>query len=740
VLDAASSLRVVWDQPASSQGSAVTKYKVEWFDADAIHAGTKEVETITTSAPAARKVRGTFQIEYDGELTDHLDYDATGPSVQDALNGLSTLRHVKVTRSAEQNGGYVWSVTFEVDAPAAAGKKLVAHAGGLSDDQWTQTGSPFIAVLVPTPGNAPTFADVSTGQATPLKSYELEDVSDGAPFAYTITGLKAGTEYRVRVSAYNDRGYNEPRLALPNKLAPPRQRPDLPTHTTLLVNTDSSLKVQWRHPLSDGGDQITKYKIEWDTKASFDSSPSGTALGKHDVRLFTPATDCKVTPCEYVISSLAKGSAYFVRVFAYNTYGYSTRGASTTPGSQVPKSQPEPPASVSLSVVSESSLRVSFPRSTDNGGGEITKYKIEWAAMGAAGVLAGRPTAQAMYAEYDVQTITASATSRDLGGKFRVAFRGHATPALAWDVSAHKLQEALEQLPPLGRVQVSRRDLLELESTDATLKKQGLIWTVRFLTHLSDADDVAAERQLLVSVHDTELVSKFALEKQGCNVGATCTAVDLLQATSGANIKVDTIVRSLTGFEQQTVSTVVGGTGTISGSFTLTFDGKTTEFLPHDASAVAVKNALEALGNTGSLIVRRRVREINAVKPEGRGFIWTVLFKSKLGNVPGLTGFAGRLVSSDTSTAATLQFSDSVTAPGVEGQRPQMDIGIYGSTELSGSDIQGDVITHTLPSLLKGVPYHVQVSAFNGVGDKYGKSMYSTPALAEPSSTPEAPV
>ena len=57
---------------------------------------------------------GTFQIEYDGELTDHLDYDATGPSVQDALNGLSTLRHVKVTRSAEQNGGYVWSVTFEL--------------------------------------------------------------------------------------------------------------------------------------------------------------------------------------------------------------------------------------------------------------------------------------------------------------------------------------------------------------------------------------------------------------------------------------------------------------------------------------------------------------------------------------------------------------------------------------------------------------------------------------------------
>ena len=206
-----------------------------------------------------------------------------------------------------------------------------------------------------------------------------------------------------------------------------------------------------------------------------------------------------------------------------------------------------------------------------------------------------------------------------------------------------------------------------------------------------------------MSVHDTELVSKFALEKQGCNVvprvrPSTCFRRRRVPTSKWTRSSVADGLRTADGFHRG------WGAGTISGSFTLTFDGKTTEFLPHDASAVAVKNALEALGNTGSLIVRRRVREINAAKPEGRGFIWTVLFKSKLGNVPGLTGFAGRLVSSDTSTAATLQFSDSVTAPGVEGQRPQMDIGIYGSTELSGSDIQGDVITHTLPSLLRGCP------------------------------------
>ena len=95
VLDAARLAPRCVDQPASSPRSAVTKYKVEWFDADAIrwHEGGRDHHHLCARRPQSR---GTFQIEYDGELTDHLDYDATGPSVQDALNGLSTLRHVKV--------------------------------------------------------------------------------------------------------------------------------------------------------------------------------------------------------------------------------------------------------------------------------------------------------------------------------------------------------------------------------------------------------------------------------------------------------------------------------------------------------------------------------------------------------------------------------------------------------------------------------------------------------------------
>merc|ERR1712054_307416 len=120
VPDSASSLRVIWDQPASSQGSAVTKYKVEWFDADAAHEGTPGIQTITTSAGGGRSVRGTFQLEFQGEVTGHLDYDASPVAVEQALNDLSTLRHVTVDPDRPSaNGGYAWKVTFRVDSGPA---------------------------------------------------------------------------------------------------------------------------------------------------------------------------------------------------------------------------------------------------------------------------------------------------------------------------------------------------------------------------------------------------------------------------------------------------------------------------------------------------------------------------------------------------------------------------------------------------------------------------------------------
>jgi hypothetical protein len=292
------------------------------------------------------------------------------------------------------------------------------------------------------------------------------------------------------------------------------------------------------------------------------------------------------------------------------------------------------------------------------------------------------------------------------------------------------MKKALELLPPVGTVSVTRERHLELDASSNVLQSQGYVWTIEFLTHFSDLAESASANELLVSTHATALAPSFA----------TSATAGTLTGTTGVALAARTIVRGFAGYEHQTVSTgISNGQGSLTGTFTLTFDGKTTSPLKHDASAAEIRTALEGLGNTGTLVVRRRVRLINDVAFE-KGFVWTVVFKSRLGNVPQLTGSTLQLVCSDTAATATLLVNDA-SAPGVEGRLPPMTSSLAGSKVLSGVEIAASgTVSYKIPGLTKGTAYHVRVSAWNGVGEAYGKTMYSTPALASPASSPEPPV
>jgi hypothetical protein len=819
VSDASTSLRITWHAPVSIQGSAVSKYVVEWFTAPP----RQEVQMVRSSGAG---LAGTFQLSYNGQTTDHLPFNINESDMKLALNGLSSLRHVTVTRAKNMAAPAVannfdWSVTFIGDCPSCVGKKLVPvnegltgtgplvsvfqdllpggaanRAGGvvttttgimtlnsatctlaanIAEGEYVRiessasaSGETFKAGNTAVAGTTVNLQDhrgmpatykgatatkaawigttPSGALAANLKSYEMTDVADGSPFSYVATSLTPGTLYSAQVSAFNDRGYNEPRLALPGALAPPKQKPDLPTQTSLIVNTASSLKVLWNHPASAGGDMITKYKVEWDSKASFDSGPAGAPIGVHNVILTTPATDCVTTPCSYVIASLVKGTAYFVRVFTYNSYGYSVRGASSSPASQVPKTQPAPPVSVAIAPASETSLKVTFAKSADNGGGLVTKYKVEWDAVGQDGFLAHSATEQSngvalaggLYSEHEVQTITAQAAGRDLGGTFRVGFKGHTTSDLAWDISADNMRLALQALAPVGTVSVTRKAHLKLDAS-STLQQQGFVWTITFLTQAGDSTGSAVAsitnkrsgdvEQLVVSSSKNTLFGTFA---------ATSTAGDSLKGNT-ATVSTQTTVEGFAGFEQQTITTSTSH-GDLGGSFKLTFDGKTTGPLAHDVAAADMKIALEGLGNAGSLDVKRNYRQI---QNPTKGFVWTVIFKTLLGNVPDIVkdpvGSVELVAVCPAPTpcpsAVVLISTDQVT-----GTRPPMSSSLKNMMVLTGADIAGTSISYTIANLIKGAAYHVRVSAWNGVGDSYGKTMYSTPAIASPARKPEAPV
>jgi hypothetical protein len=159
------------------------------------------------------------------------------------------------------------------------------------------------------------------------------------------------------------------------------------------------LTVGWDHPLSNGGDTITKYRVEWDTHPSFSTMTLPPNKGYIDV---SPAAR------SHTIQLLSSTKNYYVRVQAYNTAGDSTFQTST-PSDASPRLQlPGSPHSLQLVASTSVSGRIEvswqrpripwhgIPCANDesniidcptpyggsvpssDGGEEITEYELEY--------------------------------------------------------------------------------------------------------------------------------------------------------------------------------------------------------------------------------------------------------------------------------------------------------------------------------------------------------------------------
>ena len=121
---------------------------------------------------------------------------------------------------------------------------------------------------------------LSNFSSTNAASHDVLYLSGGAPFVYTATGLSMGQIYYVRVKAANVAGYGPTTSSTPSS-EHPRQLPTAPTGVQVGVTSNSKLTVSFAAPHSDGGDPVTKYKIEWDRSSSF-SSLLGAAAPRRD--------------------------------------------------------------------------------------------------------------------------------------------------------------------------------------------------------------------------------------------------------------------------------------------------------------------------------------------------------------------------------------------------------------------------------------------------------------------------
>lgn len=170
----------------------------------------------------------------------------------------------------------------------------------------------------------------------------------------TISSLTNTASYDFRVAAVNAVGSGSFTSSVSGT---PLARPSTPQSLTVTYG-NASAALSWTAPASDGGAAVSDYVIEY--RASSASS-------------WTTANDGVNTNLAYTVSGLTNGTLYYFRVAAKNVAG---TGSMTTAETATPRTVPSAPSSLAASATSTSSVITWTAPS--NGGAAITDYVIEY--------------------------------------------------------------------------------------------------------------------------------------------------------------------------------------------------------------------------------------------------------------------------------------------------------------------------------------------------------------------------
>ena len=208
----------------------------------------------------------------------------------------------------------------------------------------------------------------------------IKDTND-ITTSYTVTSLKTGTTYSYVVKARYNIGttsdVSNTATATPTLSSTPPSKFSVPNPPMGLIATAVSpiqIDLKWDYPTSDGGSQITGYKIEIK-----DANGNFIPLVQN--------TDSTVRT--YSHTQRTAGIPYTYKVYAINSVGISSpsneasatpTASSTPPTSSTPpisKTKPSQPNSVVATVVSQNQINLSWKLPAEDGGEPISGYKIE---------------------------------------------------------------------------------------------------------------------------------------------------------------------------------------------------------------------------------------------------------------------------------------------------------------------------------------------------------------------------
>ncbi len=292
-------LKVSWRPPASDGGSAVTAYRVYWYQT-ADYAGTVQSRDVAPSGAG-------LHVHYVTGLTDGVEYGVgvtavnaagEGPFRSGAGAALASLPY-----TSPRDDFYVNVPSTRHDMQVGDLSVARAAAGTLRVTWSRPTGSKVLDHYTVSWARAGTATVAGTAKVAKTAS------------SYDMTGLTGGQRYRIEVDTlYRLTAGDEGQLKTTEvTVATPYGAPSAPRDLEVLGN-DASLAVSWSAPAADGGSPVTGYRLSW--------SAPGTTAGSQDLG---PAVRA------HAIANLSNDLAYTVTLTASNAYytGPEASGADT---------------------------------------------------------------------------------------------------------------------------------------------------------------------------------------------------------------------------------------------------------------------------------------------------------------------------------------------------------------------------------------------------------------------------
>ena len=270
------------------------------FDAGVlVYRASVDAETVTVSASAtdggASVVYGPGE-DGDAELADHQVAVAEGETLVEvtvtAPDGKTVRSYRVVVVRAAANKAPAGRPA--ISGTAKVGEELTASAGGITDADGLKYAT-FAWQWLAHDGTQETEIEGATGER------------------WTPTVAELGATVRVRATYTDDKG-NEETLVSEATEAVAATVASAPVGLAVATaeGRERELAVSWTAPESDGGAEVTGYKVQWKSGTeAWDGSQTST----RQAVLSEPAA------ASHTIAGLANGTAYTVRVVAVNAAG-----------------------------------------------------------------------------------------------------------------------------------------------------------------------------------------------------------------------------------------------------------------------------------------------------------------------------------------------------------------------------------------------------------------------------------